>query len=114
MAASLTELDALIENIHQIRQLLGQPLAAPAIVYSNLNLVPNLKAVADQVLALCWELQRDQVCVDAAIDRVFAKTRPSHKREIKDSFHLEHCLELAMRLRSARYGAAIVFVSANK
>ncbi len=49
-----------------------------------------------------------------AINRVFTKSRPSHKREVKDSIHLEHCLALARRLRQNGFAERIVFASANK
>ena len=38
-----------------------------------------------------------------AIDRVKQKRRPSHKKEIKDSIHLEHYLEISRQLHAAGY-----------
>jgi len=114
VTARLTEIDFQIHRLHQIRQELGQPLAVPAITYANLNLLPDLQATADLLLDVCWALQRDQTCVDAAINRVFARTRPSHKREVKDSIHLEHCLALARRLQHHGFADPIIFTSANR
>ncbi len=45
---------------------------------------------------------------------MFDRRRPSHKREVKDSIHLEHCLELARRIRLEGFAAQIIFASANK
>lgn len=108
MTLQLTEIDAQIRRIHLVRQELGVPLPAP-IIYSNLDLVSDLRVTAGMLLDCCWELGRDQHCVDAAITRVFAKMRPSHKREVKDSIHFEHCLELANRLRQNGFAESILF-----
>ena len=35
--------------------------------------------------------------------------RPSHKREVRDSIHLEHCLELARRVRLNGFAEEIIF-----
>src|SRR5262249_31998108 len=45
--------------------------------------------------------------------RVKLKKRPSHKKEIKDSIHLEHYLELARQLRDSGYAQPTIFVSTN-
>src|SRR5262249_51117937 len=45
-------------------------------------------------------LDRDQACLDRAVARLIDKTRPSHKKEMKDSMNLEQCLELSHRLQS--------------
>lgn len=110
----ITEIDAQIQRLHLIRQELGQPLPAPAIVYGNLNILDDLRATASLLLDLCWEIQQDQACVNAAIARVFMKDRPSHKKEVKDSIHLEHCLALATGLRNTGFAEPILFTSANK
>jgi hypothetical protein len=69
---------------------------------------------AEMLFDACWELEREQACVNAAVQRVFDKRRPSHKREVKDSIHLEHCLELARRIRLQGFAEQIIFASANK
>jgi hypothetical protein len=109
----LNDLDQRIDKLHLIRHELHQPLA-PATKYASLNLLADLRATADLLLDVCWELQRDQAAVDAALLRVFTRTRPSQRREVKDSLHLEHCLALARRLRQNGFAEEIVFASANK
>jgi hypothetical protein len=89
------------------------PLPAP-IGYAGLGLLADLQTTAEMLLDACWKLERDQACVNAAVQRVFDRTRPSHKREIKDSIHLEHCLELARRVRDDGFAEEIFFASANK
>ncbi len=106
-------IDAQIRRLHQVRQELGVPLPA-SIGYEGLGLLADLQTTAEMLLEVCWEVERDQACVDAAVQRVFDRTRPSHKREIKDSIHLEHCLELARRVRANGFAEDIVFASANK
>lgn len=105
-------IDAQLTRLHQVRQELGVPLPAPTI-YAGLNLLADLQTTAEMLLDVCWSLERDQTCVDSAVDRVFQRRRPSHKRELKDSIHLEHCLELARRIRQNGFTEEIVFASAN-
>ncbi len=109
----LREIDEQIARVHLIRKELGQSLPAPVISYASLNLLDTLRAKADLLLDFCWALQPDQASLDASIVRVFDKTRPSHRREIKDSIHLEHCLALARHLRQRGFTEPIVFTSAN-
>lgn len=106
-------IDAQLRRFHQIRQELGVPLPAP-IVYAALGLLEDLQTTAQMLLDVSWTLEREQACVDAAVQRVFDKFRPSHKREVKDSIHLEHCLELARRIRHGGFAEQIIFVSANR
>lgn len=106
-------IDAQLGRLHQVRQELGVPLPAPT-VYAGLGLLADLQTTAEMVLDVCWALERDQACVDAAVQRVFERRRPSHKREVKDSIHLEHCLELARRVRPQGFAEQILFASANK
>ena len=96
-----------------MRQELGVPLPAPTI-YAGLGLLADLQTTAEMLLDVCWALERDQTCVNSAVDRVFQRRRPSHKREVKDSIHLEHCLELARRIRQNGFAEDIVFASANR
>ena len=106
-------IDAQLGRLHQVRQELGVPLPAPT-VYAGLGLLADLQTTAEMLLDVCWALEREQACVNAAVERVFARTRPSHKREVKDSIHLEHCLELARRIRHNGFAEEIIFASANK
>ena len=59
-------------------------------------------------------LEKDVFCVDRALSRVMDKRRPSHKKEIKDSIHWEHYLELSRRLGESGHAHPRIFVSANK
>ncbi|MGH7137954.1 MAG: hypothetical protein ACREHD_19570 [Pirellulales bacterium] len=71
------------------------------------------RKLAEDLLANAVVLARDQSCLDRAVDRLVAKRRPSHKKEIKDSMNLEQSLELSRQLQSAGFTAARVFVSSN-
>jgi len=106
-------IDAQLRRLHQVRQELGLPLPAPT-VYAGLGLLADLQTTSEMLLDVCWALEREQACVNAAVQRVFDRTRPSHKREVKDSIHLEHCLELARRVRVNGFVEEIIFASANK
>ena len=86
-------IDAQLVRLHQVRQEFGVPLPAPTI-YAGLGLLADLQVTAEMLFDVCWALEREQACVNAAVQRVFDRRRPSHKREVKDSIHLEHCLEL--------------------
>jgi len=109
----LEQIDAQVKRLHEVRQELGVPLAAPT-EYSKLSLLADLQATAEMLLDVCWVLERDQACVNAAVQRVFDRRRPSHRREVKDSLHLEHCLDLARRVRQLGFADPILFVSANR
>jgi hypothetical protein len=106
-------IDAQLGRLHQVRQELGVPLPAQTS-YAGLGLLADLQTTAEMLLDVSWALDRDQGCVNAAVQRVFDKRRPSHKREVKDSIHLEHCLELSRRIRLNGFAELILFVSANK
>jgi hypothetical protein len=106
-------IDAQLQRLHHVRQELGVPVPAPTI-YAGLGLLADLQTTAEMLLDVCWALEREQACVNAAVQRVFDRTRPSHKREVKDSIHLEHCLELARRVRHSAFAEEIIFASANK
>jgi len=113
VAYQLGVIDAQLVRLHQVREEFGVPLPA-ATIYGGLGLLADLQVTAEMVFDACWALEREQVCVNAAVQRVFDKRRPSHKREIKDSIHLEHCLELARKIRREGFAEKIVFASANK
>jgi hypothetical protein len=58
-------------------------------------------------------LKEDNTCVMRAVQRVKRRKRPSHKKEIKDSIHLEHYLELSRQLHVVGYTQPTIFVSSN-
>jgi hypothetical protein len=103
---------AQLSRLHEVRQELGLPLPAPT-VYAGLGLLADLQTTAEMLLDVCWALEREEACVNAAVQRVFDKRRPSQKREVKDSIHLEHCLELARQARVNGFVEEILFASAN-
>lgn len=113
VAYQLGVIDAQLARLHQVREEFGVPLPT-ATIYAGLGLLADLQVTAEMLFDACWALEREQDCVNAAVQRVFDKRRPSHKREVKDSIHLEHCLELARRIRRAGFTEKIVFASANK
>lgn len=65
-------------------------------------------------MAQACVLDRDPACVQLALDRVFAKRRPSHDGQVKDSIHLEHYLELSRLLQAGGFAERRVFVSGNR
>ena len=73
----------------------------------------KLRTLADSLLAKAKVLDRDQACLDQAVARLINKTRPSHKKEMKDSMNLEQCLELSRRLQNAGFVKSRVWVSSN-
>jgi hypothetical protein len=77
------------------------------------GLAARLRALADNLLGKAKVLERDQACLDRAVVRLINKTRPSHKKEMKDSMNLEQCLELSRRLQSAGFVKSRVWVSSN-
>ena len=56
---------------------------------------------------------RTMVGVMRTIDRVKQKRRPSQQKEIKDSIHLEHYLELSRQLHAAGYTQPAALVRPN-
>ncbi len=87
-------------------------LPAPHIVHP-LGLAGRLRTLADDLLRKAKVLNRDQACLDRAVARLIHKTRPSHKKEMKDSMNLEQCLELSRRLENAGFPNSRVWVSSN-
>jgi hypothetical protein len=77
------------------------------------GLAARLRALADSLLGKAKVLDRDQACLDRAVVRLINKTRPSHKKEMKDSMNLEQCLELSRRLQSAGFVKSRIWVSSN-
>ncbi len=74
----------------------------------------GFRRLADDLLAQAVVLDRDQASLNRAVERLIAKRRPSHKKEIKDAINLEQCLELCLQLRDGGFQRPAVFVSSNK
>jgi hypothetical protein len=87
-------------------------LPAPHPVHLH-GIATLLRGLADALLAKARVLQRDQVCLDRAVQRLINKDRPSHKKEMKDSMNLEQCLELSRRLHLVGFPKSRVWVSSN-
>lgn len=77
------------------------------------GIASRLRGLADALLAKSHVIERDQGCLDRAVQRLINKDRPSHKKEMKDSMNLEQCLELSRRLQSAGFAGSRVWVSSN-
>jgi hypothetical protein len=80
---------------------------------SPLGIPSRCRKLAEELLAQAMVLNRDRDCLDRAVVRLIAKTRPSHKKEMKDSMNLEQVLELSRKLQSEGFALARVFVSSN-
>jgi hypothetical protein len=87
-------------------------LPAPQPVHPH-DLAARLRELADNLLGKSKVLERDQACLDRAVTRLINKTRPSHKKEMKDSMNMEQCLELSRRLQSQGFPRSRVWVSSN-
>ena len=87
-------------------------LPAPNPVHPH-GLAARLRALADNLLRKAKVLERNQACLHRAVVRLIHKTRPSHKKEMKDSMNLEQCLELSRRLQSQGFTRSRVWVSSN-
>jgi hypothetical protein len=109
----LTETDRRILEIHKTWDGVGSPLPDPAPTYFDPGLVAALISLGESLILAAIVLEEDNACVMRALDRVKQKQRPSHKREIKDSIHLEHYLELSRQLHVNRYAHLTFFVSSN-
>jgi hypothetical protein len=58
-------------------------------------------------------IDRDISPTNAALDRVVAKRRPSHKKEVKDSYILEHYLAFSRAIGGPMFIKWLLFVSSN-
>ncbi len=85
------------------------PTAPPALT----GLPADLEARSRALLTACRAINRDVGAANAALDRVVAKRRPSHKKEVKDSYILEHCLVVARELGGTTFQKRMLFVSSN-
>lgn len=110
----LRHVDEDIAAIHLASQHAGAPLPGFLPSYAGGGLPAALAAFAGRVLGWATVLDRDDACVDRALDRVHNKLRPSHAGMVKDSIHLEHYLELCRQLHASGFLGRRVFVSANK
>lgn len=90
----------------------GTPLPTPLAVHP-FGLHAGFRRLANELLARAVVLDRDQASVNRAAERLIAKRRPSHKKEIKDSMNLEQGLKLCSELRNARFTRAVAFISSN-
>jgi len=87
-------------------------LPMPYMVHPH-GVAALLQGLADALLAKASVLQRDQACLDRAVQRLINRDRPSHNKEMKDSMNLEQCLELSRRLQIAGFAKSRVWVSSN-
>jgi hypothetical protein len=71
------------------------------------------RQLADRILAAATVLAREPECLERAFQRLIAKRRPSHKKEIKDSINLDQCLDLCLRLRNGGFVGPCAFISSN-
>lgn len=87
-------------------------LPLPLLIHP-FGLAARFRNLADDLLGKFKVLDRDQGCLDRAVVRVINKSRPSHKKEVKDSMNLEQCLELSRRLQNAEFTRSRIWVSSN-
>ena len=108
----LTRAVSVFEHLTQVIVATGivtHPTVSPALA----GLSPDLEARSLALLTACRAINRDVGAANAALDRVVAKRRPSHKKEVKDSYILEHCLAVARELGGATFQKRMLFVSSN-
>jgi PIN domain len=109
----LAETDRRIIDIHKAWDRVGIPKLTQAPTYLESPLVDALTSLSESLIQSATVLDEDQNCLMRAFDRVKQKQRPSHKKEIKDSVHLEHYQELARQLNAAAFAQPVIFVSTN-
>jgi hypothetical protein len=109
----LAETDKRLIDIHKTWDRVGIPKLTQAPTYLEPLLVEALTSLGESLIQSAIVLDEDHNCVIRALDRVKQKRRPSHKREIKDSIHLEHYLELARQLNAVGFAQPVIFVSTN-
>ncbi len=98
--------------LDEVASSFGLTLPPPTQIHP-IGLHSALRAIAVSLLSLAVVLDRDQISLDRAVERLIARRRPSHKKEIKDSMNLEQGLELGSRLRSGGFSDRIAFISSN-
>lgn len=109
----LAETDRRILEIHKSWDGVGSPLPVVAPTYVDPGLIAALTSLGESLILGAVVLEEDNTCVMRALERVKQKQRPSHKKEIKDSIHLEHYLELSRQLHAPGYAHPTIFVSSN-
>ena len=109
----IVETDRRILEIHKTRNQVGSPRQTQAPTYEDTLLIDSLTSLGESLIQGSMILDQDNDCVMRAVDRVKLKKRPSHEREIKDSIHLEHYLELSRQLYVLGYSQPSLFVSTN-
>ena len=78
------------------------------------ELSTHFQTFSERLLATATVLDRDLPCLLRAVERVVAKRRPSHRKELKDSMNLEQTLELCRQLAIGdSYEHSLCFVSSN-
>jgi hypothetical protein len=77
------------------------------------DLAAKLRALSDNLLGKANVLERNQSCLERAVNRLINKTRPSHAKEMKDSMNLEQCLELSRSLQQRGFLKSRIWVSSN-
>ncbi len=113
MTTWLAETDKRLIDIHKTWDRVGIPKLTQAPTYLEPPLVEALTSLGESLIQSAIVLDEDNDCVMRALDRVKQKRRPSHKKEIKDSIHLEHYQELARQLNAAGFAQPVIFVSTN-
>jgi hypothetical protein len=106
-------LDEKVAMIDAARKEVGLEFTSPNS-FAESSLVRKLSDLAEAMMNRAIILEKDGLCVERALERLMAKRRPSHSKELKDSIHLEHYLELCRQLRQAGFPDRCLFVSANK
>jgi len=110
----LGEIDRRIDRIAEACGLGKIPAPTLSSRLVALPLTTSLIALAEGLMSQAIVIEKDVACVERALERVMDRRRPSHKKEIKDSIHWEHYLELSRRLGAAGHAQDRIFVSANK
>jgi hypothetical protein len=87
---------------------------SPSAPFDAKSLIQGLINLAETLMNQAFVLIKDETCVERALERLMEKRRPSHSKEIKDSIHLEHYLEICRQLRQAHFAPRCFMVSANK
>jgi hypothetical protein len=109
----LAETDQRIVEIHRSWDRAGSPKLTQAPTYLEQALIDALTNLGESLIQQAVVLDEDNPCVMRAIDRVKQKRRPSHKKEVKDSIHFEHYLEMSRQLQQAGFAQPTLFVSTN-
>ena len=110
----LTEADRISKDIHDAWSRLGESPPEPIAVHANSALADKRAQLGEDVIKSSRVLEREVVAVERALDRVYRRTRPSHKGHVKDSMHFEHYLELSRQLQNGGHTKRRVFVSGNR